>query len=225
MSFGSKLKSLREGEGLTQTELAKAISDDNKKYSQRIISYYERDESGVGTPTDDILEKVASFFNVSKNSLLGVSKETSPELQLLDKIVKLTENKKVNWCPLENSVTYPGDKNYLDKLNRYLHSAFVHLKNKPTYKDINQQKSFVGNFSPESNLGNYDLWLFAFNNDSVYLSILLENEENNLIAYYDNKKVNGILTELLEIINSNNPVNQTAGIVELLKELEKFEEE
>lgn len=30
MSFGNKLKSLRESIGLTQTELAKAISDDKK---------------------------------------------------------------------------------------------------------------------------------------------------------------------------------------------------
>ena len=65
ISFGDRLRSLREDSDLTQTELAQAIH-----MTQRKISYIEcgKYEPGV----DDIIA-FCRFFNVSADYLLGLS--------------------------------------------------------------------------------------------------------------------------------------------------------
>ena len=62
-TFGSRLRNLREDSNLTQTELANIF-----KVTPPSISKYEKD---VRSPDYSLLIKIADFFNVSVDYLLG----------------------------------------------------------------------------------------------------------------------------------------------------------
>lgn len=61
--LGMRIRSLREYAGLSQLELAKRLNVSNTTLSQY--------ESGQRIPSDDIKIKIATFFNVSVDYLLG----------------------------------------------------------------------------------------------------------------------------------------------------------
>lgn len=62
-TFGERLKYEREKAGVSQQELA-----DRLKLSQSSIAYYERDKK---QPPFETLNKIADFFNVQTDYLLG----------------------------------------------------------------------------------------------------------------------------------------------------------
>lgn len=61
--LGKRIKQLREEKGLNQVEFAKLISISNTTLSQY--------ETGQRIPSDDIKIKIADYFNVSTDYLLG----------------------------------------------------------------------------------------------------------------------------------------------------------
>ena len=61
--FAERLKELREEQGLSMAALGKAVG-----YTYSSVSRWE---SEVHTPTIDILDKLADFFKVSADYLLG----------------------------------------------------------------------------------------------------------------------------------------------------------
>lgn len=61
--FGSRLKSLRNSKKLSQRELAERFN-----ISQSAIAYYE---SGKKEPNHEMLQRLADFFKVSIDYLLG----------------------------------------------------------------------------------------------------------------------------------------------------------
>ncbi|KNF10201.1 putative HTH-type transcriptional regulator, XRE family [Gottschalkia purinilytica] len=61
--FGKRLRALRREKDLTQKELSKKLST-----SDRTVGYYETEERN---PSLDILGKLADFFDVSVDYLLG----------------------------------------------------------------------------------------------------------------------------------------------------------
>lgn len=61
--FGTILKNLRLEKNITQKDLAKHLG-----VSDRSVGYYE---TGQRTPPPDILEKIADYFNVTVDFLLG----------------------------------------------------------------------------------------------------------------------------------------------------------
>lgn len=67
---GERLAELRRDRGLSQKELGDmfSLSDDT-------ISNYERNRS---SPEDDIKIKLAQFFNVSLDYLMGLTREQTP---------------------------------------------------------------------------------------------------------------------------------------------------
>lgn len=69
MTFGEKLKELREQRGLFQKDLAEHIG-----VSATTISYYE---SGRKKPQMDKLNLLAGYFGVTVDYLLGENKELS----------------------------------------------------------------------------------------------------------------------------------------------------
>lgn len=68
--FSKRLKLLRQEKRLSQIELSKVILVGNKT-----ISDYER---GVSNPDFETLQKIASFFNVSTDYLLGKTDDRLP---------------------------------------------------------------------------------------------------------------------------------------------------
>ena len=63
LSFGEKIRLLREEQELNQTELGRAVN-----MTQRKISYIERDEY---EPSLEDVKALCCFFNVSADYLLG----------------------------------------------------------------------------------------------------------------------------------------------------------
>jgi transcriptional regulator with XRE-family HTH domain len=64
MSFGDRLRKLREQKGITQKELGKVLNT-----SDRVIGYYEANDR---FPKDEnILRAIADFFDVSVDYLIG----------------------------------------------------------------------------------------------------------------------------------------------------------
>lgn len=62
--FGIRLKELRTEKHLTQKQLAEKLG-----YNQSMICFWER---GVNEPTESAIRKVALFFEVSADYLLGL---------------------------------------------------------------------------------------------------------------------------------------------------------
>jgi len=96
MSFGKRLKELRENKGISKTALANNIS---LHYSQ--IGRYERDEAN---PSADMLKKLANELNVTTDYLMnGTSNDLADELindkNLINQFKRIAqlsdENKKV----------------------------------------------------------------------------------------------------------------------------------
>lgn len=63
--FAERLRELRKGRGLTQKELGGQTG-----LSKAVVSKYE---TGMGYPSFDILIRIAQFFGVSTDYLLGAS--------------------------------------------------------------------------------------------------------------------------------------------------------
>ena len=72
--FTERLKSLRKEAGLTQKEIADHFKTSPQSYAQW--------EKGLRSPSKESLEKLAQFFNVSTDYLLGNSELKNPEDQL-----------------------------------------------------------------------------------------------------------------------------------------------
>ena len=62
-SFSDRLKELRDSRELSQLDLARKIG-----VSQRAVSYYEL---GKNIPTLDVLIRIADFFDVTLDYLVG----------------------------------------------------------------------------------------------------------------------------------------------------------
>lgn len=70
MTFGNRLKELRKAKGLTQIEISKDIN-----FSQSAITAYE---NGKREPNFEVLQKLAAYFNVSTDYLLGKTDTLNP---------------------------------------------------------------------------------------------------------------------------------------------------
>lgn len=64
--FGTVLRKLRISKALTQQELGSKVG-----LSKAVVSKYE---NGLGFPTFDVLIKIAKYFGVTTDFLLGVEK-------------------------------------------------------------------------------------------------------------------------------------------------------
>ena len=70
--FGEILKNLRKGRGMTQSELGAKIG-----LSKAVISKYE---TGLGYPSFDVLIRIAQYFGVSTDYMLGVAASKSMDI-------------------------------------------------------------------------------------------------------------------------------------------------
>ena len=67
MTFGEKLRALRQGSNLTQQQLGELIG-----VAKSVVSYYEQ---GDRCPSQDVLIKIASTVHTSTDDLLGLEKK------------------------------------------------------------------------------------------------------------------------------------------------------
>lgn len=85
-TLGIRLKELRKKHGLTQKALADILLIDNSS-----ISKYENDRA---IPENELLQRIADFFSVSVDYLLGRSDISSPKNSTLDDLDLNPKDKK-----------------------------------------------------------------------------------------------------------------------------------
>ncbi|GAA0767160.1 helix-turn-helix transcriptional regulator [Clostridium subterminale] len=85
-TLGIRLKELRKKHGLTQKALADILLIDNSS-----ISKYENDKA---IPENELLQRIADFFSVSVDYLLGRSDISSPKKSTLDDLDLNPKDKK-----------------------------------------------------------------------------------------------------------------------------------
>ena len=68
--MNTRIKALREDNDLSQTQVAEAIGISQRKYSYL--------ETGVQQWTDDLLVRLAVFYQTSVDYLLNLTDETTP---------------------------------------------------------------------------------------------------------------------------------------------------
>lgn len=87
LGFGSRLAEVRQGRGMTQAELGKAVG-----VSQRVIAYYETESQ---QPPGALLAELAQALQVSADELLGlkpvVEKRSPQRARLLKRLEKITD--------------------------------------------------------------------------------------------------------------------------------------
>lgn len=84
MDIGQRIRFLREQNSLSQLDLSRKLHISNSALSQY--------ESGARTPSDDIKLKIASYFGVSVDYLLGLpDKQKAPNSNELDAIPGMKE--------------------------------------------------------------------------------------------------------------------------------------
>lgn len=112
--LGKRIKKLREKNNLNQLEFSKILNISNTTLSQY--------EAGNRTPSDEIKEKVADYFNVSVDYLLGRTEKYSSEAQN-SKIYK-SNSLDVSNLPedaikqIEDYIEFVKQKYSLDNVNR-----------------------------------------------------------------------------------------------------------
>ena len=70
--FGENLRKLRKGRGMTQSELGGHVG-----LSKAVISKYE---NSLGYPSYDVLIRIARYFGVTTDYLLGVASSKSMDI-------------------------------------------------------------------------------------------------------------------------------------------------
>lgn len=84
--IGLRLKNLREGRHLTQAQFAEDMN-----VSQQAVGKWERD---LASPNDEMLKKIATYFNVTIDYLLGY--DDSPRYYTDPETAALAQELKVN---------------------------------------------------------------------------------------------------------------------------------
>lgn len=94
MNFGEKLKQLRNGQKLTQQQLAERIG-----VAKSVVSYYA---SGDRYPSYDVLVKIARIFHVTtdylldieRNRVIDVSELSEDDIAVVTSVVEALKRKK-----------------------------------------------------------------------------------------------------------------------------------
>lgn len=94
MNFGEKLKQLRNGQKLTQQQLAERIG-----VAKSVVSYYE---SGDRYPSYDVLVRIARIFHVTtdylldieRNRVIDVSELSEDDIAVVTSVVEALKRKK-----------------------------------------------------------------------------------------------------------------------------------
>lgn len=113
-TLGSRLKSIRKENNLTQEELGKILNI--SKYS---ISLYEHNKV---SPSDDFKAQVATFFNVSVDWLLGLTDEKLPVNRIKEEKDKYRKASDLYWLNIPQKIAHLTE-NEKSSLQSYIEFA------------------------------------------------------------------------------------------------------
>ena len=175
MSFGEKLKQIREKKKMTQSQLALKLG-----VTQRTISYYENNTS---KPTNiQLITNIANALDVSIDDLLDIEedKRTNKIYKLVDKLITDTLAKNLTWEIYDNAVLYAGD---YDDPGDVLYSDYFNSSNFPNLKnsDLDFEHSYITKYKygaylvlkyttylDEEPVINFSLFVFSSNTNRFY---------------------------------------------------------
>ena len=216
MCFSKKLKNLRTSKGLTQNQLSDELEKIyNVKFSNRNISYYEREESGATIPDLKIVEALAKYFNVTANYLLGIE-ELSQEEEIINRLIQKTVLKENSWKK-ENEIVEEFEK---DPSIFHYQRAISALKSDETLNNT----IILNTIKITPSISGYYI-LFKDEEDIIYLYHLKEKFEQDKLNYSqiyisDSSKTSKI-SELYEsVMLETQPSNRTTLLNELLEGLD-----
>lgn len=117
MKINDTLKKLRIAKNLSQSDMSKILEVSLSSYQK-----YERDKNSV-TPSLDVLIKIADFYNVSVDYLLGRNTEVEIDpIEILAFTANFTELEK-NFLSLYVSFNREERIQFLNKLSKNLKSV------------------------------------------------------------------------------------------------------
>ena len=109
MVFSDKVKELRTSKNLTQEQLAKRLG-----ITRAAISAYE---SGIRTPSYDLLSKIANIFNITIDSLLGDTKSDVIDVLGINKDQRAIIEELIRYFKAFNEIAENGAEKILKKYN------------------------------------------------------------------------------------------------------------
>lgn len=196
--FAQRLKQLRTERQVSQSELASAL-----KISNRTISMYEQ---GNSEPNVENLSKIADFFNVTTDYLIGRTEGKTSDLQALYEEIGLSENSisfLKSLAELKNA--YPPDVSYVSALNPLPCIDFCLSQGNISFELFDSIYSyFLVNISEDNKI-------YISENGDVSLKVLPDDEYFHLYqtipsSYLRNailQEVSSKLKELLKIYEDN----------------------
>lgn len=114
MNLGEKIKKIRELKGITQKDLA-----EKSNISRGYLISIEKGKK----PSIEVLYSISNALNVTLNALLESESEIQSlqkdtEKNILEKLIKMTTDKKMNWNSL-SADNYNFNEHLLDIINEY----------------------------------------------------------------------------------------------------------
>lgn len=169
--FAQRLKQLRTERQISQSELASALN-----ISNRTISMYEQ---GNSEPNVDTLSKIADFFNVTTDYLIGRTEGRTIDLQALYEEIGLSESSLSFLRSLtEFQNTYPPNISYVSEMSPLPCIDFCLSQGQLSFEFFDSIYSyFIANISDNNKIyisksGDVSLNAFADNVDfQVYQTI------------------------------------------------------
>ena len=125
LSIGEKLKDLRTEKKLTLIQLEKETG-----ISKSVLAGYEKiDDSNNQTIDNFALAKLASFYNVSADYLLGLTDNLNEahtpieELHLIDEAIEVLKSGNINPYLLSEMITHPKFVTLMEDIEIYIHGT------------------------------------------------------------------------------------------------------
>lgn len=208
MTFSQILRNLRREKDITQKELGEAIGKSN-----RVISYYENEQSDSNLPDSETLSRIANFFGVSVDYLLGIADQRSTaKIELVQKLVDLTTNKVIDWEHITTATEIPFANQYFiyQKTHTYFDPDFGERR-MLIYDEASLGKAFTVEILRKSYLmyqvTNNDY--LPSSNKNLYLSIFTGPNEDDILTI-SNSETGNLLQDLFEIVDNlmNNNENK-----------------
>lgn len=188
MDFKSRLRNLRESRGLTQKEfciefnnyhMPDNTADDVNIYVQT-ISYWENGRE----PSYSVLKKLANFFNVSTDYLIGNSDIS--DLNEFEYASNMKELSNKNIQKFLNNLTTVEKSQFFKSLSRYIYNLRLNtalLENRSLNKDDLCYINYLSDFTTvidEYTENIFKLFIDFNNNEPVLKKNLLIDEFNSL---------------------------------------------
>lgn len=220
MTFNEILRDLRKENNVTQKQLGEAIGK-----SSRIISYYENEQSENNLPDSETLSRIAKFFGVSVDYLLGIADQRSTaKMKLIQSLIDLTSSGKIEWNSITEDTPVPFDNDnfqfmkykecfdYYSTPETYTFVAYDNIEFKKSYSTVIQNKHYVLYCHKLENIGTIQT------GKKLYLSIFTGANEDDILTI-SNSESGNLLEDLLEIINNSVNNNENKIIRSLLDDL------